>query len=148
MPPQSSEPVGTLGIAFCALGPVFEATVGSKGEHDMRSVFYCLTVLAASAAAFAADSRRSSQWTGERLACMECHAQLMNEFRGTGHGKAMEFGLGGRELDCGTCHGGDPARHMVTGKPEFITSQGKERSELVTAACMSCHATDKHVMFW
>src|SRR5215471_19496556 len=119
-------------------GSVLRATVGSTGEHVMRSFFYCLTALAASAA-FAADSRPSSQWTGERMACRECHAQLMNEFRGTGHGKAMEFGLGGRQLDCGTCHSGDPARHMITGKPEFITNQGKQRPEVVTAACLSCH---------
>ena len=135
-----------LGVAFCSLGSVFEAMVGSKGKLDMRSVFYCLTALAASAAAFAAESRPASQWSGERLACMECHARLTNEFRGTGHGKAMEFGLGGRDLDCGTCHVGDPARHMVTGKPEFITNQGKERPEVVTAACMSCHATDQHMV--
>jgi DmsE family decaheme c-type cytochrome len=114
----------------------------------MQRVIYCLTALAASAAAFAADSGRPSQWTGERLACKECHTRLTNEFRSTGHGKAMEFGVGGRELDCGTCHAGDRARHMLTGKPDFITNQGKEKPEAVTAACMSCHASDKHVMFW
>jgi hypothetical protein len=89
----------------------------------MQKVIYCLTALAASAVGVAADSGRPSRWTGERLACMECHTQLGNEFRATGHGKAMEFGVGGKELDCGTCHGGDPAKHVVTGMPEFITNQ-------------------------
>jgi DmsE family decaheme c-type cytochrome len=79
---------------------------------------------------------------------MECHVRLTNEFRATGHGKAMEFGVGGRELDCKTCHGGDPARHNLTGKPVFITNPAKERPEVATAACLNCHMTEKHVMFW
>jgi DmsE family decaheme c-type cytochrome len=79
---------------------------------------------------------------------MECHARLMNEFRLTGHGKAMEFGLGGREMDCGTCHPGDAARHIIKGDPRFISSQTKEKPEAVNAECMTCHTVDKHMMFW
>ena len=56
----------------------------------MQRVIHCLAALAASAAGFAAESGRPSQWKGERLACMECHTRLTNEFRATGHGKAME----------------------------------------------------------
>ena len=89
----------------------------------MRRVIYCLAALVASSAGFAAEPARLSRWTGERLACMECHTRLTNEFRTTGHGKAMEFGVGGRELDCGTCHAGDRAKHMLTGKPGFITNR-------------------------
>lgn len=114
----------------------------------MRKVTYSLAVLAGSAVGFAAESARPSRWTGERLACMECHARLTNEFRPTGHGKAMEFGVGDRELDCGTCHAGDRDKHMLTGKPGFIINQGKGKPETVTAACLSCHMSDKHVMFW
>src|SRR5262252_5347298 len=114
----------------------------------MRMIIYCLAALAASAAVFAADVVRPSRWTGERLACMECHTRLTNEFRATGHGKAMEFGVGGRELDCGTCHGGDLEKHAVKSNPTFITSQAHDKPEAVTTACMSCHANEKHLMFW
>src|SRR5437868_14841766 len=111
-------------------------------------IVYCWSAMAAGTAGFAAESARPSRSTGERLACMECHTRLTNDFRTTGHGKAMEFGVGGRELDCGTCHGGDPAKHVLTGKPAFITNQGKEKPGVVTEACLSCHMNDKHVMFW
>jgi DmsE family decaheme c-type cytochrome len=72
----------------------------------------------------------------------------MNEFRTTGHGKAMEFGVGGRDLDCGTCHGGDLEKHNLKGNPSFTTSQAHEKPEAVTAECMGCHANEKHLMFW
>src|SRR5207249_697424 len=98
-----------------------------EGERLMRMIIYCWAAMAAGTAGFAAESARPSRSTGERLACMECHTRLTNDFRTTGHGKAMEFGVGGRELDCGTCHGGDPAKHVLTGKPAFITNQGKEK---------------------
>src|SRR5216683_3341654 len=107
-----------------------------KRPRRTHKLICCLGLIAASGSAFGADTTRVSQWSGERVACAECHAKIMTDFRHTGHGKAMEFGTGTKALDCGACHAGDLAKHAQAANPQLVTNPGKERPAATTALCL------------
>jgi len=91
----------------------------------MQRVIYCLIALAASGAGFAGGL--CGLRNGQVSVWLAWSATPSDErIPATGHGKAMEFGAGGRELDCGTMSCGDRAKHMLTGKPGFITIRGRK----------------------
>jgi DmsE family decaheme c-type cytochrome len=98
--------------------------------------------------ALSAAEKRESQWNGERLACATCHEDVVKSFRPTAHGKAMEFGSRGHDLTCASCHRGDLAKHMEAADPSLIRNPRKEKPEVGSEACYSCHETEKRLMFW
>jgi DmsE family decaheme c-type cytochrome len=109
----------------------------------MRTFEAFAALLIVGTAARAADSR----WTGDRIACGQCHEQVLADFRPTAHGKAMEF-AGGRDVTCGSCHTGDLAKHMETSDPQHVRNPRKLAPEAAAEQCMSCHATDGNLMMW
>jgi DmsE family decaheme c-type cytochrome len=95
-----------------------------------------------------AQRQGESRWTGERIACGDCHDAIQKQFRITGHGKAMEFSVGTTDVTCGSCHSGDLAKHSETSDPQFVHTPSKERPLEAEANCLSCHSNDKTHMFW
>lgn len=93
---------------------------------------------------FAAE--RESRWTEEAQTCVRCHSRLVNTFRPTSHGKAMEFGDG--KLGCISCHQGNMAEHARTGRKGLVENPANDSVEVVSERCLSCHANQKNTMFW
>lgn len=60
----------------------------------------------------------------------------------------MEFGSGGHDLTCASCHKGDLAKHMEAADPSLIRNPRKEKPEVGSQSCYSCHETEKRLMFW
>jgi DmsE family decaheme c-type cytochrome len=109
--------------------------------------FLVLVMLAGVAPVFA-SSDRQSKWKGDRLDCATCHEDLVKAFRPTPHGKVMEFGTGASDLTCGSCHRGDLPKHMENSDPALVSNPAKEKPVASSETCLSCHATQKHMMFW
>ena len=97
---------------------------------------------------FAAETKHESRWKGSLISCAKCHELIMNQFRPTGHGRAMEFAVGPADLTCVTCHGGDLKKHASTMETQYVSNQAKEKPEAVAESCLQCHQRDKHMMFW
>jgi len=104
---------------------------------------YLLLVVAGLPAA-----ERESRWKGDRTACAACHSEVVNNFRPTPHGKAMEFAGGSHDVTCGSCHSGDLAKHMESGDTQFVRNPRKDKPGAAAESCLSCHANHKGVMFW
>ncbi len=96
------------------------------------------------ALSFAAE--RSSRWEEEAQSCVRCHRTLVQTFRPTSHGKAMEFGDG--QLTCSSCHQGDMAEHVRTGKKGIVQNPANDPTEVVSERCLACHQNQKNTMFW
>ncbi len=96
----------------------------------------------------AAQKQGESRWTGERIACGDCHEAILKQFRITGHGKAMEFSVGTTDVTCGSCHSGDLAKHTETADPKYVNTPSKERPLEADTNCLSCHSNDKSHIFW
>ena len=106
-------------------------------------MFHCIRILAIPLilcnVLMAGAAARESRWKGDRIACATCHEELMNQFRPTSHGKAMEFGA--KDTTCGSCHAGDLTKHMETADPQWVKRGTNE-------SCATCHSSQKNMMFW
>ncbi len=89
-----------------------------------------------------------SRWSGDRIACAQCHQEIVDRFRPTSHGRAMEFGSGDRDVQCGSCHGGDLAKHMETGDPTQVATPLEQNPHAAAESCLGCHARQRSMMFW
>jgi len=87
---------------------------------------------------------RSAYW--DQVECATCHQELVADFAGTRHGRAMEFG-GWRELNCQSCHAG-ASEHAASADPTQVKNPAKLGVAEVTENCMSCHATERHAQHW
>jgi hypothetical protein len=65
----------------------------------------------------------SAYW--KELNCTACHEDLVADFAGTRHGRAMEFNAW-RGVTWNSCHG-DSAQHIATKDPKTIENPTKQR---------------------
>src|SRR5579871_5553848 len=108
----------------------------------------CGLLLAVSMTAWGADTKQESHWDQLVTECQRCHEDLTKQFRITAHGKELEFGKGPHDSPCGNCHTGDLRRHIARGDAASVTNQAKEKPEVVEEFCLTCHANERHMMFW
>lgn len=127
---------GTLTFVACA-GVAFAAVAVGQNAPPQQNT-----------APTTAGYTNESQWSGTKLSCAKCHEAIVNEFRPTGHGKAMEFGTGKKAMDCGSCHFGDLARHSRTSNIKYVSTPNKETPQKANSECMTCHQSEKPMMFW
>jgi DmsE family decaheme c-type cytochrome len=86
----------------------------------------------------------SEYWQG--VECRTCHEEVVNQFAGSRHGRAMEFG-GWGEVSCQSCHG-DASAHVASADPETIKNPAKLPDRQVADTCLSCHASGGHQQLW
>lgn len=87
---------------------------------------------------------RSAYW--DKVECATCHQGLVQDFAGTRHGRAMEFGSWG-ELRCQSCHG-EAAEHVSSADPAKIRNPAKLTLAEKNQRCLDCHANQPHTRLW
>lgn len=96
--------------------------------------------------AFPFAEARDSQWTQEKIACLACHEDLSKQFRGTAHGRALEFGRW-KQAQCQSCHAG-AEKHIQSADPKDVQNPAKLAGAQKSETCLKCHGAEKHSTYW
>ncbi len=80
--------------------------------------------------------------------CVDCHAEVVNAFGTTPHGRSFAHGPDGKDAACVSCHVGAAEHAAAGGDPAKVANPAKQAGRAADASCLSCHQNTARSMFW
>jgi len=85
--------------------------------------------------------------------CAGCHEAQVKSFLGTKHGNKVDARTPVSQGGCGSCHKGDPAKHVSEGGGKGVGGMVSLSAKTISQGdkdklCLSCHQKDSSRMHW